>query len=645
MSRVLAVVVFGALVVPQAVFAEVNCADRTPSAITLAAADSRKCQDTIAKAGAKFLKAQMKTLSKCQLKQPAGSCPTTDDTDKINKAADKAASSINKVCGTDSVQAGLSSSYAAGTDDAVISSCMLSQHSVTGRLVVAESHGATTEAWVNTGKERADCVKEVAKQGVKFFTAALKVTQKCLKSQSKLGTAGNLSPICLGSFSGGDFVPPTDLKATDGLAKEVAKAESALTKKCAGAAGLQQIATLFACNGPGSIGQLEDCILCNGMNGTFNALEQQFSETGTFVANGAGAIQAAVTAASAGDKLLIGSGTYQEEVEIAVGQDNLQVVGCGAAKNDRPRIIPPVTQVTGNGIDAANVDGLLFQSLDFFDQDSNHIFVAQAQGVTFRDITGDGDRNTAYAVFPVRSNNVLVELCRVEAQNDAPIYVGQSSGIVVRYNDVRDGVAGMEIENSGSAQVYGNYATGNTAGLMVFKDNDLPIQLSECHQVHHNLFENNNEPNFGSGSVAGVPAGTGTIVISADTTPYSYNIMRGNNTTGITFTTQDIAGFNPPSEQSVDSNYFFNNWLTGNGTSPDPDNWPLPFGADVVFLTSESSDNCESGNVFNTEIGFASFASNTPPNDNSGTCVLPVPDFPGCPAPSVPDSPSMAFID
>src|SRR4029450_4259663 len=141
---------------------------------------------------------------------------------------------------------------------------------------------------------------------------------------------------------------------------------------------------------------------------------------------------------------------------------------------------------TGNGIQALSVDGSLFQSLDFFDQQNNHIFVAQANGVTFRDITGDGNRHTRYATFPVRSNNVLVELCTVRNQSDAPLYIGQSSTIVVRFNDVRLGVSGIEIENSGNAQVYGNYGSGNTAGLLVFKDGSLPVQLAQCHAVHHN---------------------------------------------------------------------------------------------------------------------------------------------------------------
>jgi parallel beta-helix repeat protein len=629
-----------ALALAPAAQAVVTCSGRTPAAITLGAADSQSCQDTIAKAGRKFLKTKLKVLGKCKLGGSAD-CPTADDQAKINGAITKAVEKIAAACADDAAQAGLSSSYADETDDAVITSCMLSQHNVVADLVSAITHGATTEAWIDTGKERAACVKEISKSATKFVSKALGTAAKCLKSQAKLGTAGDLAPVCLGSFTdpSSALVPPSDAKTATKQADLQQKIEAKIADTCAPAETLGQIATIFACPGATSVADLQACVVCAGWNGVFDAVEQQFAERGEFVAHAPGALQLAVgtgtvsAAANAGKKFLIESGTYQEEVNIFEGGNDMQLVGCGGASDDRPRIIPPMPETSGRGIRAANVDGLLFQSLDFFDQLNDHIFVAQAQGVTFRDITGDGNRNTAYAVFPVRSNDVLVELLRVRAQDDAPIYVGQSSTIVVRYNDVREGVAGIEIENCGNAQVYGNYGTGNTAGLMVFKDNDLPIQLSECHDVHHNLFEANNEPNFGTGTVAGVPKGTGILVISNDSTPFSYNIMRDNETTGITFTTQDIAGFTPPSEQTVEDNYFFNNWLSGNGLSPDPDNWPLPAGYDVTFITSSSSGNCESDNVFDTEFGFAGFAS--PPN--IGTCPLPPPAvFPGCPAPPIP---------
>lgn len=634
-----------ALLIAPAANAAVTCTARTPAAITRPAAGSQKCQDTIAKEGEKFLKAKLKVLAKCKMTGASGSCPTAADTTAIEAAATKGAAKIAKACGDDAVQAGLASSYNAETDESMIGSCLLSQQNVVGEKVIAVTHGPTTEAWPDTGKERADCVKELSKTGTKFFNKALSTADKCVKAQGKAGTPGDLAPICLGSFDGGgNFVAPTDIKTGAKQAKLLQKTEDAIAKKCGGAETLGQIATLFACPGAQTVADLQACIICNGMNSVFDAVENAHAESGEFVEHGPGALQLALgtgtaqAAANAGKKFLIESGTYQEEVTIFQGGDGISVVGCGGATNDRPLIIPPVTEVSGRGIQASNVDNLTFQSLDFYDQANDHLRVTLGDNITFRDITGDGNRNTAYAVFPINSNNVLVELCRVRRQNDAPIYVGQSSGIIVRHNDVREGVAGIEIENSGSAQVYGNYGTGNTGGLLVFKDGNLPIQLSECHDVHHNLFENNNEPNFGSGSVAGVPTGTGILVISSDSTLYHYNWLRGNNTVGLVLTDQFTAGFNlsaPGDARTLDDNWVFNNVMSGNGTSPDGTNWPLPFGYDFAYLALDpggTTGQCELDNTYATEIGFATFAA----AGNNGTCNLAVPPaFPECPAPPI----------
>lgn len=615
--------------------AAVTCEDRAPAPIFAPAAASQACQNAIAKAGEKFLSAELKTLGKCKLKQAAGNCPTAKDREAIDKAVAQAVATISAACSDDAVQAGLSSSYKDESDDAVISSCMLSQHNVTAELLSAWSHGATTEPWPSTGKERAGCVKELSGSAAKFLAGALKNANKCLAGQAKAGNAGDLAPVCLGSFSGGAFVPPTDAKTAAAQAKLVQKTEGKIAQKCGPAAA--DIATIFACPGAQTVADLQACIVCRGWDAVFDAAEQQHAESGVFIENGPGALQLGVSAGTAA-KLLIEPGTYQEEVTIPQGRDGLAIVGCGGASDNRPRIIPPATQVSGRGFQASNVDGLVFQSLDFFDQANDHIRIAQAEGVTFREITGDGNRNTAYAVFPVFSNNVLIELCKVHAQDDAPLYVGQSTNIVVRFNDVRDGVAGTEIENSANAQVYGNYFAENTAGLFLFLDGSLPVQLADCHSVHHNVSENNNEPNFGHGTVANLPQGIGILVLSADTTPYSYNISRGNGAGGLVIADQVIAGFGPPfsADQAVDGNYVFDNWLSGNGTNPGSD-WPLPAGADLVFLTSQSSGNCENGNLFESEIGFGAFSSTTPPNANAGTCVLPPPaTFPGCPVPPLP---------
>jgi parallel beta-helix repeat protein len=619
MSRLILAVLAAALL-PATAGAAVTCDDRTPAAITTVAAGSRKCQETIAKEGGKFLRAKMKAMTKCRLTQPAGSCPSAKDTEKIQKTANKAAEKIAGACGSDAAQAGLTSSYASETDDAVISSCVLSQHNVVADLVVAHATGATTEEWPNTGKQRKSCVKELAKSAWSFTDKALKNATVCLKKAMKDGTPGDLAPVCLGNFAGGSFVSPTDAKTAEKQAKLFATAEERIGKKCADAAALDQIQTIFGCAGAATVSDLQACIVCQGWDGVLDAVEQQTSETGEFVAHGAGALQAAVTAATSGDKLLIASGDYVEEVQVTTS--DLALVGCGGATDDRPRVVAPAVEVSGRGIDANGVDDLTFQSLSVFGQENDGLRVTNSDNVVFRDIVADGNLESAYSVFPRTCNNVLIELCKTTRVNDAPLYVGQSSGIIVRHNEVRDSVAGIEIENCANAQVYGNFSTNNTAGLLVFKDGSLPVQLSQCHAVHHNVMEANNTPNFGSGTVAQVPAGTGILVVSNDTTPFHHNIARNNRTFGFILVDQVIAEFGPPfsADQAPEQNFVYSNIFTDNGFDPD-----FPLDGDAITLITEGTGNCENDNIYGTEVGFAALPA----------CVLP-PSFPTCPGPSVP---------
>ena len=59
------------------------------------------------------------------------------------------------------------------------------------------------------------------------------------------------------------------------------------------------IGQIFACPGSASVAlPSADCVTCGGLTGMIESIDAQYAEDGTFVANGPGAIQAAVTAAA-----------------------------------------------------------------------------------------------------------------------------------------------------------------------------------------------------------------------------------------------------------------------------------------------------------------------------------------------------------
>jgi parallel beta-helix repeat protein len=233
-----------------------------------------------------------------------------------------------------------------------------------------------------------------------------------------------------------------------------------------------------------------------------------------------------------------------------------------------------------------------------------------------------------YAVFPVFSNDVLIEDCVASGISDAALYVGQSTNIVVRNNEVFGNVAGIEIENSANAEVHDNHAYDNTGGILVFKLAGLPVQLSQCHDIHDNLIENNNGDNYGSGIVGVVPPGTGILILANDASVVHNNTLTGNRTFGIALSDQLIVNalFSPPPfptpspDPFAEQNYFIGNTATGNGLDSE---LGAALGADMLAITANADGtvNCLSGNTFTKVVQAPALAA---------TCPMP-PDPPGCP--------------
>ena len=146
-SRLTLIALSALVTLPVAAGAAVPCLDRTPAVITAPPLASAKCQEAIAKAGGKFMKAKVKTLAKCKLKNPAGTCPLPEEKAKIELAATKSAPVHQQGVPGRRRPGRPYLVYGDLTDDALISSCTLSQLNVVAELVSWEAHGATTEPW------------------------------------------------------------------------------------------------------------------------------------------------------------------------------------------------------------------------------------------------------------------------------------------------------------------------------------------------------------------------------------------------------------------------------------------------------------------------------------------------------------------
>jgi parallel beta-helix repeat protein len=294
------------------------------------------------------------------------------------------------------------------------------------------------------------------------------------------------------------------------------------------------------------------------------------------------AVQTALIETPAGSTICFDPGIYRFTDELTLTSRGITLRGSRST----------VLDFRDQRVSARNgllVTGSAFTIEDFAIKNTagDGIRVEGAEGATFRRLRVSWDADArpddagvapsgAYAVYPVGSSKVLIEGCDVSGAYDAGLYVGQSRTIVVRNNVVHSNVAGIEIENSIDAEVYGNDAYDNTWGILVFDLPNLPIQGGLRANVHDNQVFQNNHPYFGAGGIfAGVPVGLGVFVMAADDTEIHANTVRSNDTTGILviscFTTAGMVECNSavPYDQYPQRTYIHDNAFGSNGNKPD----------------------------------------------------------------------------
>ncbi|OUR67053.1 hypothetical protein A9Q73_06320 [Bermanella sp. 47_1433_sub80_T6] len=163
----------------------------------------------------------------------------------------------------------------------------------------------------------------------------------------------------------------------------------------------------------------------------------------------------------------------------------------------------------------------------------NGIHMTYTAAVWETDLELGGDNNGAYGLYPVSSQNVLMENNYSKGSADAGIYVGQSNNIVVRNNIAEHNVAGIEIENSTMADVYNNQAFDNSAGILSFDLPGLPQAYGGGVRIFSNNTYDNNTTNVGAGAVSLAPSGTGILIFATSDVEIYNNTITDNDTAGI----------------------------------------------------------------------------------------------------------------
>ncbi|MFK7929375.1 MAG: parallel beta-helix domain-containing protein [Myxococcota bacterium] len=304
-------------------------------------------------------------------------------------------------------------------------------------------------------------------------------------------------------------------------------------------------------------------------------------------------LQEVVNSMTGDTTVLLGVGTFTLDNQITFrGSDNVALIGQGM---DETLLDFGGLAVQANGVDAIS-EGFLIQDLTIQDAPKDGLRVEDSNDVTIRRVRatwsrGPSPENGGYGLYPVRSNRVLIENSEAFNSSDAGIYVGQCIEAVVRDNLASGNVAGLEIENTQYADVYGNVVEDNTGGLVVFDLPGNPVVGRDVY-IHDNIIRNNNRDNFApGGTVAQIPAGTGTFAMASRRIEISNNTYENNNSVDIAL-------------------------ISGLVVEGDPAKWVIPK-ADVVGNIEGLELDADEDNVFNFRTTEAYVHSNS--HSGSGT--------------------------
>ena len=299
-------------------------------------------------------------------------------------------------------------------------------------------------------------------------------------------------------------------------------------------------------------------------------------------------IQEAMILAKPGDTIQLDEGVYRLTDGLSLAQNEVTFKGMGMETT----ILDFSNQLSGAQGLLVSSDEVILRDFAVINASGDAIKVVDVDGIYMINLrvewtNGPATENGAYGLYPVQSKNVYIEGCIAIGASDAGIYVGQSENIIVKNNSAMFNVAGIEIENSYYADVFGNTVTRNTGGILVFDLPDLPQQGGHHIRVYNNKSFDNNTDNFApeGNIVATVPRGTGMLILANSIIEVFNNDFFENDTVNLAIVSyfQDTTDKNYyPHPRSV---YIHNNRFKKSGASPDIESNEL---ARMLFQLAEN---------------------------------------------------------
>lgn len=253
--------------------------------------------------------------------------------------------------------------------------------------------------------------------------------------------------------------------------------------------------------------------------------------------------------------------------------EDVLIEGCGKDKT----VLSFKNSANVTGLEALNIRGITVEDLTILDSPGDAFKLKGVKWGTLRNVramwSGGGEPITAenygdrlhvactnppfnegdpapdyvpsatsgrYGIYPVESENILVEGSESVGASDAGIYVGQTNTAIIRDSRAIYNVMGFEIENVQGGEYDNNVAECNTGGFLIY-DLENITQYGDTSVMLNNLARNNNTYNFAqSGLVSAVPRGTGFITLGYDNIEVFNNTFEDHSTAAIIYTSYEL---------------------------------------------------------------------------------------------------------
>ena len=275
-----------------------------------------------------------------------------------------------------------------------------------------------------------------------------------------------------------------------------------------------------------------------------------------------------------GDTLQFDCGYFDLDQGLLIqATEDVLIKGCG--KDETVLSFKDSANVTG--LEALNIRGITVEDLTILDSPGDAFKLKGVKWGTLRNVramwSGGGEPVTAdnyedrlhvactkppfnegdpapdyvpsaasgrYGIYPVESENILVEGSESVGASDAGIYVGQTNTAIIRDSRAVYNVMGFEIENVQGGEYDNNVAECNTGGFLIY-DLENITQYGDTSVMLNNLARNNNTYNFAqSGLVSAVPRGTGFITLGYDNIEVFNNTFEDHSTAAIIYTSYEL---------------------------------------------------------------------------------------------------------